>query len=244
MRPERPEIRDVARWPGAEGAGARRHGNAAPTRRRPSSRLSPAIRATRLAAATPNAAAGIRRAPGRAIPVPRGLERFVDPGPGRWRGHRAHADDISEVAARAALRKLDALWDELLPAEKARIVALMVERVEICTDGLNVRLRVDRLSGLAREMLADDRKSRFAPIAPTPRVRDVPRPVRRREVRRVQGDAGPGEYERIAPPCMTCVLRLTLLSPDIVKATIDGTQAPRGDAGAGAGAVAGGMERA
>ena len=40
------------------------------------------------------------------------------------------------------------------PAEQARIVALLVDRVDIGTDGLNVRLRVDGLSGLAREMLA------------------------------------------------------------------------------------------
>lgn len=33
-------------------------------------------------------------------------------------------------------------------------MALLVERVDICTNGLNVRLRVDGLSGLAHEMLA------------------------------------------------------------------------------------------
>lgn len=56
--------------------------------------------------------------------------------------------------ARAALQQLDPLWDELFPAEQARIVALLVERVDIGKDGLNVRLRVDGLGGLAREMLA------------------------------------------------------------------------------------------
>jgi hypothetical protein len=49
---------------------------------------------------------------------------------------------------------LDPLWDELFPAEQARIVALLVERVDIGTEGLNVRPRVDGLGGLAREMLA------------------------------------------------------------------------------------------
>lgn len=44
--------------------------------------------------------------------------------------------------------------DELFPAEQARVVALRVERVDIRTDGLNVRLRVDGLGSLAREMLA------------------------------------------------------------------------------------------
>ena len=54
-----------------------------------------------------------------------------------------------------ALNRLDPLWDELFPAEHARIVALLVERVEIGTSGLNVRLRTDGLVALAREITAD-----------------------------------------------------------------------------------------
>jgi len=73
---------------------------------------------------------------------------------GTWKAARVHADGITESDARAALQQLDPLWDELFPAEQARIVTLLVERVDIGTDGLNVRLRVDGLSGLAREMLS------------------------------------------------------------------------------------------
>jgi len=73
---------------------------------------------------------------------------------GTWKAARAHAYYITEADARAALQQLDPLWDELFPAEQARIVALLVERVDIGSDGLNVRLRVDGLGGLAREMLA------------------------------------------------------------------------------------------
>ena len=62
--------------------------------------------------------------------------------------------DLTEDDARSALQQIDPLWDELFPAEQARIVALLVERVDVGTDGLNVRLRVDGLGGLAREMLA------------------------------------------------------------------------------------------
>ena len=61
---------------------------------------------------------------------------------------------ISEADARAALQQLDPLWDELFPVEQARIVTLLLERVDIGTGGLNVRLRVDGLGSLAREMLA------------------------------------------------------------------------------------------
>ena len=54
-----------------------------------------------------------------------------------------------------ALTRLDPLWDELFPAEQARIVGLLVERVDIGTQDLNVRLRMDGLAGLAREMATD-----------------------------------------------------------------------------------------
>jgi site-specific DNA recombinase len=73
---------------------------------------------------------------------------------GTWKAARAQIGDITEADARAALQQLDPLWAELFPAEQARIVTLLVERVDIGTDGLNVRLRMDGLGGLAREMLA------------------------------------------------------------------------------------------
>lgn len=72
---------------------------------------------------------------------------------GTWKAASAHASDITEADARAALQQLDPLWDELFPAEQARIVTLLVERVVIGTDGLNVRLRIDGLAGLSHEML-------------------------------------------------------------------------------------------
>ena len=74
---------------------------------------------------------------------------------GTWKASHAHAGDVTEVDARAALLQLDPLWDQLFPAEQARIVGLLVERIEIGTDGLNVRLRVDGLGGLVREIAAD-----------------------------------------------------------------------------------------
>ena len=66
---------------------------------------------------------------------------------GTWKAARAQDGDVTEAEVRDALQALDPLWDELFPAEQARIVALLVERVDIGTDGLNVRLRVDGLTG-------------------------------------------------------------------------------------------------
>jgi len=74
---------------------------------------------------------------------------------GSWKAACAKNGDITEADARDALIRLDPLWDELFPAEQARIATLLVERIDIGTDGLNVRLRMDGLTGLAREMMSD-----------------------------------------------------------------------------------------
>ncbi|WP_272011147.1 recombinase family protein [Roseovarius sp. ZX-A-9] len=74
---------------------------------------------------------------------------------GTWKATHAQDGEITEADARDALIRLDPLWDELFPAEQARIAALLIERIDVGTDGLNVRLRMDGLTGLAREMMAD-----------------------------------------------------------------------------------------
>ena len=53
---------------------------------------------------------------------------------------------------REALHRLDPLWDELFPAEQARIVRLLVERVEVGPAGADIRLRVAGLTGLVRDL--------------------------------------------------------------------------------------------
>jgi len=74
---------------------------------------------------------------------------------GTWNAARVQDGKIAEAEAREALTRLDPLWDELFPAEQARIVALLVERVDIGTEGFSVRLRMDGLAALAREITAD-----------------------------------------------------------------------------------------
>ena len=71
---------------------------------------------------------------------------------GTWKAAKPHDGEITEDDAREALMHFDPLWDELFPAEQARIVQLLVERVDIGLDGLDVRLRIDGLLGLVREM--------------------------------------------------------------------------------------------
>lgn len=44
------------------------------------------------------------------------------------------------------------LWDELFPAEQARVVRLLVERVDLAPDGMAVRLRAEGQQTLVEEL--------------------------------------------------------------------------------------------
>src|SRR5829696_608431 len=71
---------------------------------------------------------------------------------GTWLAARAEAPDLTEAEVRDALERLDPLWDELFPAEQARIVRLLVERVVIGPASADIRLRVAGLAGLVRDL--------------------------------------------------------------------------------------------
>ena len=71
---------------------------------------------------------------------------------GTWLAAQAEAPDLTEAETREALERLDPLWDELFPAEQARIVRLLVERVEVGPAGADIRLRVAGLASLVRDL--------------------------------------------------------------------------------------------
>ncbi|MBF0214283.1 MAG: recombinase family protein [Magnetococcales bacterium] len=50
------------------------------------------------------------------------------------------------------LRGLDSVWDQLFPAEQARLTQLLVARVEVGTDGIGINLRTEGISSLIREL--------------------------------------------------------------------------------------------
>jgi len=92
----------------------------------------------------------------------RGIFRQPEIIVGTWRAARAEEADITEEEAREALLELDPLWDELFPAEQARIVQLLVERVDVRMSGVEVRLRADGLTGLVREVAGSTGNRRAA----------------------------------------------------------------------------------
>ena len=61
-----------------------------------------------------------------------------------------------------ALGPLDPLWDELFPAEQARILGLMVERIDVNSEGIDLRLRADGSRSLAAELRANLPEQRLA----------------------------------------------------------------------------------
>jgi DNA invertase Pin-like site-specific DNA recombinase len=71
---------------------------------------------------------------------------------GAWLAAQAEAPDLTEHETREALQRLDPLWGELFPAEQARIVRALVERVTVGPAGADIRLRVEGLAGLVRDL--------------------------------------------------------------------------------------------
>jgi site-specific DNA recombinase len=68
------------------------------------------------------------------------------------RAARKTQKDLAESDVRCALLEFEPLWNELFPAEQARIVALLVERVDVQPDGIDLRLRVEGLTSLCSEL--------------------------------------------------------------------------------------------
>jgi DNA invertase Pin-like site-specific DNA recombinase len=71
---------------------------------------------------------------------------------GTWIAAKTEDPDLMEADVREALARLEPLWDELFPAEQQRIVRSLVERVTVGLDGAEIRLRVEGLAGLVRDL--------------------------------------------------------------------------------------------
>jgi len=63
---------------------------------------------------------------------------------------------FAKARSSLASTTLDPIWEELFPAEQARIVRLLVSDVVVHPDGLQIQLRADGLESLALELRKDD----------------------------------------------------------------------------------------
>ena len=69
---------------------------------------------------------------------------------------------VEEAAVVATLAGFERLWGALYPAEQARIVQLLVERITVSTNGITVDLRKEGLGLVLRDMLLPAKEEAFA----------------------------------------------------------------------------------
>jgi DNA invertase Pin-like site-specific DNA recombinase len=75
------------------------------------------------------------------------------------RASRAQDPGVTDRHVGEALQRLDPLWSELFPSEQTRIVRLLVERVTVAEDGLDIRLRIAGLASVAAELRQPERQA-------------------------------------------------------------------------------------
>jgi DNA invertase Pin-like site-specific DNA recombinase len=92
----------------------------------------------------------------------RGMLRAPEVVVATWRAAQPECEGLAEGNVREALTALDPLWAELFPAEQARIVQLLIERVDIGTVGLRLKFRDKGLAQMVAEVGTITGKSRKA----------------------------------------------------------------------------------
>lgn len=69
-----------------------------------------------------------------------------------WRAAKKLGREVTEREVRSALAEFEELWDELFPAEQARILELLVQRVDVHPDRVDVTLKIEGLTSLHSEL--------------------------------------------------------------------------------------------
>jgi len=59
-----------------------------------------------------------------------------------------------------ALSALEPVWDELYPAEQARILRLLIERIDVAPDGIAVTLHAAGIRSLVAELASEQAAAR------------------------------------------------------------------------------------
>ena len=71
-------------------------------------------------------------------------------------------EPLPEEEIKKALGVIDGVWEHLFPAERERIVKLLVERIEVREDGLEMAIRAEGLRSLVADLRADQEETRGA----------------------------------------------------------------------------------
>jgi site-specific DNA recombinase len=65
---------------------------------------------------------------------------------------------LNSTVPLAMLAEFATVWNELFPAEQARIVQLLVERVDVQEDAIEVRIRTEGVASLVAELWQQDER--------------------------------------------------------------------------------------
>lgn len=79
-----------------------------------------------------------------------------------WREARRSIKTLTERQVREEFQNFENLWNELFPVEQARLVQLLVARVEISTTGIDITLRTEGLGSVIRDLLTASERKRDA----------------------------------------------------------------------------------
>jgi site-specific DNA recombinase len=71
-----------------------------------------------------------------------------------WRAARKQFPDMNESDVRSALVEFYELWNDLFPAEQSRIVELLVQRVDLQPDAIDIALKIEGMTSLCSEIRA------------------------------------------------------------------------------------------
>jgi hypothetical protein len=72
-----------------------------------------------------------------------------------WRSGRKSIKGLTESEVTDALKAFKPLWDQLFPSEQTRIIQLLVERVDVRSDHVDVRLRIAGVTSLVGELVGN-----------------------------------------------------------------------------------------
>jgi hypothetical protein len=62
------------------------------------------------------------------------------------------SSSLPTATVREALADFDRIWDELFPGEQARLIRLLVERVDVSEAGIRVRLKTEGLRDVIQDL--------------------------------------------------------------------------------------------
>ena len=72
-----------------------------------------------------------------------------------WRSAKQSIQGLTERQVRDELDRFEGVWAELFPAEQARLVQLLVARVDVSEAGADITLRLDGLTSMLQDLRAE-----------------------------------------------------------------------------------------